>query len=140
MTISYDSNNVFAKILHGEIPSIRVYEDDHVVAFMDVMPQGIGHTLVIPRTGSRNLLDADPITLGTTIQTVQKIAIAVKKAFNADGITIMQFNEAAGGQTVFHLHFHIIARFDGIDLAPHTGKMADSKILEQHAIKIRAEL
>ncbi|TJW87578.1 MAG: HIT family protein, partial [Mesorhizobium sp.] len=113
---TYDSNNIFAKILRGEIPSHRVYEDDAVVAIMDVMPQGPGHTLVVPKAPSRNLLDADPATFGSLFAIVQKVAVAVKKAFDADGVTILQFNEPASGQTVYHLHVHVIPRFEGIPL------------------------
>ncbi|HWT61156.1 MAG TPA: HIT family protein, partial [Ochrobactrum sp.] len=116
MSATYDNNNIFAKILRGEIPSTRVYETDHVVAFMDVMPQGTGHTLVVPKAPSRNLLDAKPETLAETIQAVQKIANAVKTAFSADGVTVIQFNEPAAGQTVYHLHFHVIPRFEGVEL------------------------
>ena len=140
MSATYDDNNIFAKILRGEIPSTRVYETDHVVAFMDVMPQGTGHTLVVPKAPSRNLLDAKPETLSETIQAVQKIAKAVKKAFDADGVTVIQFNEPAAGQTVYHLHFHVIPRFDGIDLKPHTGNMEDTAILSANAEKIRAAI
>jgi histidine triad (HIT) family protein len=100
---SYDPSNIFAKILRGEIPSHRVYEDDAVVAFMDVMPQGSGHTLVVPKAPSRNLLDADPATLEALFVVVQKMALAVRKAFGADGVTLLQFNEPASGQTVYHL-------------------------------------
>ncbi|TGV75822.1 HIT family protein, partial [Mesorhizobium sp. M2D.F.Ca.ET.145.01.1.1] len=99
-----------------EIPSHRVYEDEAVVAFMDVMPQGPGHTLVVPKAPSRNLLDAEPSTFALLFTVVQKVAQAVRKAFNADGVTIMQFNEPASGQTVYHLHVHVIPRFDGIPL------------------------
>jgi histidine triad (HIT) family protein len=140
MTKPYDTNNIFAKILRGEIPSHKVYEDDSVVAFMDVMPQGQGHTLVVPRTPSRNLLDADPATLGTLAVVVQKIAKAVKAAFAADGVTIMQFNEPAAGQTVYHLHVHILPRFDGVGLKPHSGQMESPEILKANAEKIRAAL
>ncbi|KAB0573003.1 HIT family protein [Brucella pituitosa] len=140
MSATYDDNNIFAKILRGEIPSTRVYETDNVVAFMDVMPQGTGHTLVVPKAPSRNLLDAKPETLAETIQVVQKIANAVKKAFNADGVTVIQFNEPAAGQTVYHLHFHVIPRFEGVELKPHTGKMEDAAVLESNAEKIRAAL
>lgn len=105
---AYDTNNIFAKILRGEIPSHRVYEDEATVAFMDVMPQAEGHVLVLPKAPSRNILDADPATLTSLIATVQKIAVAAKTAFDADGVTIMQFNEAPAGQSVFHLHFHVI--------------------------------
>ena len=140
MTKSYDENNIFAKLIRGDIPSIRVYEDENVVAFMDVMPQGIGHTLIVPRKGSRNLLDAEPETLAKVIKVVQKIAKAVKKAFNADGVTVMQFNEPASGQTVFHLHFHVIPRFENVQLKPHSGEPVDTKTLEEAAAKIRAAL
>ena len=140
MSATYDDNNIFAKILRGEIPSTRVYETDNVVAFMDVMPQGTGHTLVVPKAPSRNLLDAKPETLAETIQVVQKIANAVKKAFNADGVTVIQFNEPAAGQTVYHLHFHVIPRFEGVELKPHTGKMEDVAVLESNAEKIRTAL
>ncbi|MHC5306932.1 HIT family protein [Bartonella sp. LJL80] len=137
---TYDPDNIFAKLLRNEIPSVRVYEDDDVVAFMDVMPQGRGHTLVIPKVGSRNLLDAKPDTLVPVIKAVQKIARAVKAAFDADGVTVMQFNEPASGQTVYHLHFHIIPRFEGVELKPHSGAMADPAALEEQAKKIRAAL
>ncbi|EXL05522.1 MULTISPECIES: HIT family protein [Brucella] len=140
MSATYDDNNIFAKILRGEIPSTRVYETDDVVAFMDVMPQGTGHTLVVPKTASRNLLDAKPETLANVVQVVQKIAQAVKKAFNADGVTVMQFNEPASGQTVYHLHFHVIPRFEGVALKPHTGQMEDAAVLSANAEKIRAAL
>jgi histidine triad (HIT) family protein len=136
----YDPGNIFAKILRGEIPSHRVYEDDAVVAFMDVMPQGIGHTLVVPKAPSRNLLDADPLTLGPLFAVVQKVAVAAKKAFGADGVTIMQFNEPASGQTVYHLHVHVIPRFDGLPLKPHTGGMEKPEVLVENAEKIRAAL
>ena len=140
MTATYDDSNIFAKILRGEIPSTRVYETDTVGAFMDVMPQGKGHTLVVPKAPSRNLLDAKPDVLADVIQVVQKIAIAVKKAFDADGVTVMQFNEPAAGQTVYHLHFHVVPRFDGVALKPHTGQMEDPAVLAAHAEKIRAAL
>lgn len=140
MTEAYDDNNIFAKILRGEIPSARVYEDDHVIAFMDVMPQGEGHTLVVPKTPSRNLLDAAPETLGPLLAAVQKIATAAKKAFAADGVTVLQFNEQAGGQSVFHLHFHVVPRFEGVALKSHSGKMEEPDVLARNAEKIKAEL
>lgn len=140
MSATYDDNNIFAKILRGEIPSTRVYETDDIVAFMDVMPQGTGHTLVVPKAPSRNLLDAKPETLANAVQVVQKIAQAVQKAFNADGVTVMQFNEPASGQTVYHLHFHVIPRFEGVALKPHTGQMEDAAVLSANAEKIRAAL
>jgi histidine triad (HIT) family protein len=141
MTVpSYDDSNVFAKILRGEIPSHRVYEDEQVVAFMDAMPQGTGHTLVLPKAPSRNLLDADPAIFGPLFAVVQKIARAAKKAFAADGVTVIQFNEPASGQTVFHLHVHILPRFDGIPLKPHSGEMEKPEVLAANAEKIRSAL
>ena len=133
---AYDSNNIFAKILKGEIPSYRVYEDEHTVAFMDVMPQSPGHTLVLPKSPSRNMLDADPASLQHAISVVQKVAIAVQEAFDADGVYIAQFNEPAAGQTVFHLHFHVIPRHEGVALKPHSGKMEDGAVLAENAKKI----
>jgi histidine triad (HIT) family protein len=136
----YDSDNIFAKILRGEIPSHRVYEDDDVVAFMDVMPQSEGHTLVVPKAPSRNLLDADPAVLAKVIPVVQRVANAAKAAFQADGITVMQFNEAPAGQTVYHLHFHVIPRFDGVPLKAHSGRMEDGSVLAANAAKLKAAL
>ena len=138
--MSYDPNNIFAKILRGEIPSHKVYEDEHTLAFMDVMPQADGHTLVIPKMPSRNLLDAEPKALGARMASVQKVANAAKQAFGAEGVLIQQFNETAAGQTVFHLHFHVLPRREGVPLRPHTGKMADHGLLAEHAAKIRAAL
>lgn len=140
MSATYDDNNIFANILRGEIPAFKVYEDDDTLAFMDVMPQSTGHTLVIPKAPSRNLLDADPAVLSKTIPVVQKIAVAAKKAFAADGIQIVQFNEPASGQTVYHLHFHIIPRFEGVALKPHSGKMEDMEVLKANAEKLKAAL
>jgi len=137
---AYDANNIFAKILRGEIPSHKVYEDADAVVFMDVMPQGTGHTLVVPKAPSRNLLDADPAVLARVIPVVQRVARAVKKAFAADGVTVIQFNEPASGQTVFHLHFHIIPRFEGAPLRPHTGGMEKPEVLAANAEKLRKAL
>ncbi|MEW9615431.1 HIT family protein [Shinella sp. S4-D37] len=137
---AYDTNNIFAKILRGEIPAHRVYEDDDAVAFMDVMPQANGHTLVIPKTPSRNILDAAPQTLSRLLPVVQKVAAAAKAAFEADGVTVMQFNEPAAGQTVYHLHFHIIPRIEGQPLKPHSGTMEDQGVLAANAEKLRAAL
>jgi len=138
--MTYDSNNIFAKILRGEIPSTKVYEDEHTLAFMDVMPQSDGHTLVIPKAGSMGLEDTDPEVLARLIRSVQKIAPRVRDAMGADGFRIAQFNGAAAGQTVFHLHVHIIPMWDGVGLRPHSGKMADPAVLNGHAEKIRAKL
>ncbi len=123
--MTYDPNNIFAKILRGEIPCHKIYEDEHTLAFMDVMPQVEGHCLVVPKTPSRGLLDADPAVLAHVMATVQKVAAAAVKATGADGFQIRQYNEAAGGQTVFHLHVHILPMKEGVDLKPHSGQMAD---------------
>ncbi|WP_438346334.1 HIT family protein [Methylorubrum populi] len=136
----YDPDNIFGKILRGEIPAHKVYEDEHSLAFMDVMPQGEGHTLVIPKAPSRGLLDAEPKTLAALIATVQRVGRAVKAAFHADGLTLFQYNEPAGGQTVFHLHFHLVPRHDGVPLKRHEGGMADNAVLAEHAARIRAAL
>ena len=138
--MTYDDDNIFAKILRGEIPAHRVYEDADVVAFMDVMPQADGHALVVPKAPSRNIFDADPAVLAKAIAVVQKLAVAARKAFDADGVTIMQFNEAPAGQSVFHLHFHVIPRMDGVPLGRHEGGMEKPEILAANAEKIRAAL
>lgn len=136
----YDPNNIFAKILRGEIPCHKVYEDAHTMAFMDVMPQANGHTLVVPKTGSRNLLDADPAVLGQMMVTAQKVARAALHAFNADGVRVMQFNEPAAGQSVFHLHIHVIPMVEGVALKPHSGKMEDGEVLAANAVKLKQAL
>ena len=136
----YDPDNIFGKILRGEIPAHKVYEDEHTLAFMDVMPQGEGHTLVIPKAPSRGLLDAEPQALGALIATVQRVGRAVKAAFAADGLTVFQYNEPAGGQTVFHLHVHLVPRHEGVPLKRHEGGMADNAVLAEHAARIRAAL
>ena len=136
---AYDPDNIFAKILRGEIPSTRVYEDDETLAFMDIMPRADGHLLVIPKTPCRNVLDASPAQLEAVIRSVQTLAKAAKAAFDAEGVTIQQFNETAGGQEVFHLHFHILPRHEGVALrAP--GQMGDMDDIAAHAEKIRAAL
>ena len=135
----YDPDNIFAKILRGEIPSTKVYEDDDTLVFMDIMPRADGHCLVIPKTPCRNLLDASTEPLASVIAVTQKVARAVKEAFDAGGVTIQQFNEAVGGQEVFHLHFHILPRHSGVALrAP--GQMGDMDAIAGHAEKIRAAL
>lgn len=138
--MTYDGNNIFAKILRGEIPAHKVYEDEHFVAFMDVMPQATGHTLVLPKAASRNLLDADAAVLAKLLPVVQRVATAAKSAFAADGVTIIQFNEAAAGQTVFHLHVHVIPRHDGVALKSHSGRMEDPAVLAANADKLRRAL
>jgi len=140
MTVAYDPQNIFAKILRGEIPCVKVREDDKTLAFMDVMPRADGHVLVVSKTPGRNIFDLPEDALSDLILRVQKIARAVKAGTGADGITIHQFNEPAGGQSVFHMHFHVIPRWDGIALRPHGGAMAEAALLETHAAKIRAAL
>ncbi|HEV7414714.1 MAG TPA: HIT family protein [Tianweitania sediminis] len=135
-TTRYDPDNIFAKIMRGDMPAHRVYEDEHTFAFMDIMPRGDGHCLVIPKVGARNILDVTPESLAATMHTVQLISRAVMKAFDADGVTIQQFNEAAGGQMVFHLHVHVIPRFNGVSLKPHSGEMEKGDVLAAHAEKI----
>ncbi|MES0881737.1 HIT family protein [Roseibium sp. SCP14] len=139
-TPAYDDQNVFAKILRGELPSHKIYEDDMTLAIMDIMPRGDGHLLVIPKAPSRNIFDIATEDLNAVMATVQKLARTVVKAFDADGATIQQFSEPAGGQVVFHTHVHVIPRFDGVSLKPHTGEMADNDLLAAQAEKIRAAL
>ena len=138
--MSYDATNIFARILRGEIPAHRVYEDDTALVMMDIFPQSRGHTLVIPKAPSRNLLDADPAALSAVMPLVQRIANALKSATGADGIRLAQFNEAPAGQTVFHLHFHLIPVYEGLALAPHAGGKADDAELAELAKAIAAAL
>lgn len=141
MTIpAYDDQNVFAKILRGELPCHKIYEDERTLAIMDIMPRGDGHALVIPKAPSRNIFDIEPSDMAAVMETVQKIARAVVTAFKADGATIQQFSEPAGGQVVFHTHVHVIPRFDGVKLRPHTGDMADNEVLAEQAARIRDAL
>lgn len=136
---AYDDQNIFAKILRGEIPSFKVYEDDETYCFMDIMPRTDGHCLVIPKTPCRNVLDATDTQLAAVMATVKKVANAAKAAFGADGITLQQFNETAGGQEVFHLHFHIHPRHAGVPMrAP--GQMGDMDAIKGHAAAIAAAL
>jgi len=139
MAPAYDPNNIFARILRGELPCHKIYEDDVALAFMDIMPRAEGHCLVIPREPARGLLDISPAALSQLIQRVQTLAKAAQKAFDCDGITLHQFNESAGGQVVFHLHFHILPRWDGVALRP-PGTMGDPEKLKAQAEKIRAAL
>ena len=133
----YDNDNIFAKILRGELPCHKIYEDNDTLAFMDIMPRGDGHCLVIPKRPSRNILDVAPEDLAKVMVTVQTVSKAAVKAFDADGLTIQQFSEPAGGQIVFHLHVHIIPRFDGIKLRPRTGDGQNQEILKENAEKIK---
>jgi histidine triad (HIT) family protein len=137
----YDPQNIFGKILRGEIPSVKVYEDETVLVMMDVFPQSRGHTLVLPKSTSRNLLDADPGDVALVAAYLPKLARAVKQATGAEGIRLMQFNEAAAGQTVFHLHFHLIPVYAGVELGRHgSGGQADPAELQVLAQAIAALL
>ncbi len=139
---TYDAGNIFAKILRGEAPAARVFEDDHVLAFMDVFPQAKGHTLVIPKgSTARNLMDEEPQVLGPLILGVQRVTRAVRAALEPDGIVVTQFNGAPAGQTIFHLHFHIIPRWAGVPLGRHgEGGMADMDELKRLAADIAAKI
>lgn len=137
---TYDNDNIFAKILRGEMPSYKVYEDDDTYVMMDIMPRGDGHCLVLPKKGSRNIFDVSEESLAAVHRTVQKVARACREAFGADGMTIQQFNELAGGQVVFHLHVHVIPRFEGVKLRPHTGEIEQPDVLATNAEKLRAAL
>jgi len=139
MSVAYDSQNIFAKILRGETPAYKVYEDDIALAFLDIMPRAEGHTLVIPKKPARGLIDIDPKNLAELITRVQHVAKAVKTAFDADGLTLQQFNESAGGQVIFHIHFHILPRWDGVALRP-PGTMGDPEKLKAQAEKLKAAL
>ena len=133
---SYDPNNIFAKILRGEFPCHKVYEDDKAIAFLDIMPRAPGHTLVLPKAPARNLLDIAPSDLAHVMQVAQKIAQAQMRAFNADGITLQQFNESAGGQVVFHLHVHVIPRHASVAMKPPASEKEKPETLAEHAKKL----
>ena len=137
---AYDPNNIFAKILRGEFPCHKVYEDDKAIAFLDIMPRAPGHTLVLPKAPARNLLDIAPADLAHVMQVAQKIAQAQMRAFNADGITLQQFNESAGGQVVFHLHVHVIPRHEGVAMKPPASVKAEPSVLSDQALKLAAAL
>jgi histidine triad (HIT) family protein len=138
--MTYDPSNIFAKILGGQIPSTKVFEDDVLLAIMDVFPQSRGHMLVIPKAASRNLLDADPAVVAKVSAYLPRLARAVKAATGADGVRLAQFNEAAAGQTVFHLHFHLIPVYEGVELGRHGGGQADPDDLQELAAAISAHL
>jgi histidine triad (HIT) family protein len=137
---AYDPNNPFAKILRGEFPCYKVYEDDHVLAFLDIMPRSPGHTLVIPKAPARNILDITPEDFAHVALASHKIARVAMTAFTADGITVQQFSEPAGGQVVFHLHMHVMPRYDGVALLPPASRKEDSKVLEANAARLAAAL
>jgi len=139
-TPAYDPQNIFARILRGELPAHKVYEDDKALAFLDIMPRCPGHTLVIPKAPARNILDIAPEDLAYVATIAKKVAIAGMKAFEADGITIQQFNEDAGGQVVFHLHVHVIPRHNGVPMKPPASAMEKPDVLAAHAERLRAAL
>ncbi|WP_296584843.1 HIT family protein [Xanthobacter sp.] len=139
-TPAYDQQNIFARILRGELPAHKVYEDDKALAFLDIMPRCPGHTLVIPKAPARNILDIAPEDLAYVATIAKKVAIAGTKAFGADGITIQQFNEEAGGQVVFHLHVHVIPRHSGVPMKPPASEMEKPDVLAAHAERLRAAL
>jgi len=137
---SYDPNNIFAKIIRGELPCHKVYEDDRVLSFLDIMPRAPGHTLVLPKAPCRNILDIEPEDLTAVALIGQRVAKAAVKVFNADGVTVQQFNEGAGGQVVFHLHLHIIPRKAGVAMKPAASEKEKPEVLAEHALKLAAAL
>jgi len=140
VSMPYDPNNIFAKILRGEIPCVKVYEDAKTLAFMDVMPEAEGHVLVVPKGAAEDILDLSAEGLTAMMATTQKIAKAVDKALQPDGILLKQYNRAAAGQSIFHVHFHIVPRWEGVPMAPHGKVMVQPAVLEPIAAKIRSEL
>jgi histidine triad (HIT) family protein len=137
---SYDPNNIFAKILRGEMPCHKVYEDDKALAFLDIMPRAPGHTLVLPKAPARNILDVSADDLAHVAKVTQKVAKAAMSAFHADGITLHQFNESAGGQVVFHLHVHVIPRKGGVVLKPPGSEMEKTHVLAEQAKTLAAAI
>ena len=140
MPTTYDPSNVFAKILRGEFPCHKVYEDQGALAFLDIMPRAPGHTLVLPKAPARNLLDVAPDDLAHVMKVAQKIAIAAKTVFSADGVTLQQFSEPAGGQVVFHLHVHVIPRTMNVALKPPATFKEETAVLSDQALKLAAAL
>lgn len=137
---AYDSNNIFARILRGELPCHKVYETDKVLAFLDIMPRAPGHTLVLPKSSARNILDIAPEDFAAVALAAQKVAQAAMKVFGADGITVQQFNEGPGGQVVFHLHMHVIPRKSGVAMKPPASEKEQPEVLSDHALKLSAAL
>ena len=137
---AYDANNIFAKIIRGEMPSHKIYENDKVIAFLDIMPRAPGHTLVLPKAAARNILDIAPDDLVAVALAAQKVAKAVVQVFGADGVTVQQFNEGAGGQVVFHLHLHVIPRKNGVPMKPPASEKEKPDVLSDHALKLSAAL
>lgn len=138
--MAYDKDNIFARIVRGEIPCHKVYEDAETLAFMDIMPKSEGHTLVVPKTAGEDIFSTSPESLAAAVRTAQKVARAVKKAFSPPGLTIAQLNGPAAGQSVFHLHIHVIPRYASGDIGMHAGEAADPARLAEHAARIRAAL
>jgi len=138
--MAYDANNIFARMVRGEIPCIRVHDDAETLAFMDIMPQSDGHTLVVPKVAGENIFETPPDSLSAAIRTTQRVARAVQKAFAPPGLIVTQFNGPTAGQTVFHLHFHIVPVYGAGPWRPHARDKADPAVLEQHAARIRAAL
>lgn len=136
----YDPNNIFAKIIRGELPCHKIYEDERALAFLDIMPRAPGHALVIPKSPARNLLDVDPDDLAHVAQVAQRVARAGMQVFAADGVTVQQFNENAGGQVVFHLHVHVIPRKEGIAMKPPASEKEKPDVLADHAKKLAAAM
>ena len=137
---AYDPNNLFAKILRGELPCHKVYEDDKALAFLDIMPRAPGHTLVLPKAPARNILDVAPDDLAHVMKIAQKVAKVSVDVFGADGVTVQQFNEGAGGQVVFHLHVHVIPRKEGVPLKPPASAKEEASVLSDQALKLAAAL
>lgn len=137
---SYDPDNIFAKILRGELPCHKVYEDQHTLVFLDIMPRVPGHALVIPKAPARNILDIDPDDLGHVARVAQKVARAAMKAFDGEGVTVQQFSEPAGGQVVFHLHVHVMPRRAGVELKPPASFKEDPAVLAEHASRLAAAM
>ena len=138
--MAYDANNIFARMVRGEIPCIKVYEDADTLAFMDIMPQSAGHTLVIPKVAGESLFDSPPASVAAAIKTTQRVARAIARAMNAPGTIVTQFNGAVAGQTVFHLHFHIVPAYAAGALKAHARERVDGAVLEAQAVRIRAAL
>ena len=138
--MAYDPGNIFAKILRGEIPCVKVFEDAKTLAFMDVMPEAQGHVLVVPKEPAENILDLSADGMTAMMATTQKVAKAIDRALAPDGILLKQYNRAPAGQSVFHVHFHVVPRWEGVGLAPHGKVMVDAAKLEPIAAKIRSAL
>jgi histidine triad (HIT) family protein len=137
---AYDPDNIFAKVLRGELPSHKVYEDERAFAFLDIMPRAPGHALVIPKAPARNILDVKPDDLAHVMAVAQKIAQAAMKVFAADGVTVQQFNEPAGGQVVFHLHVHVIPRRNSVPLKPPASHKEETSVLADQALRLATAL